>query len=88
MLAILIIQMLPAEGLFIAQYKMLRPPLARMFRLWASIQCLACINPLLGGHHPLHDLDAAGLLLACRRKPEAAMVDGLSRTHASFDHVL
>ncbi len=81
-LAILIIQMLPAEGLFIAQYKMLStlgedvPALGLNSVLGVTILYSAAIIPftiwMLRGF-------VAGVPLELE---EAAMVDGLSRTHA------
>ncbi|MDN6487482.1 MAG: carbohydrate ABC transporter permease [Ancrocorticia sp.] len=81
-LAILIIQMLPAEGLFIAQYKMLStlgesvPALGLNSVLGVTVLYSAAIIPftiwMLRGF-------VAGVPLELE---EAAMVDGLSRTQA------
>ncbi|MCL1899748.1 MAG: carbohydrate ABC transporter permease, partial [Promicromonosporaceae bacterium] len=79
-LAVLFIQMLPAEGLFIAQYRMLANPHVNMLnRPWGvSVLYMAAIIPftvwMLRGF-------VAGVP---KELEEAAMVDGMSRTGAFF----
>jgi N,N'-diacetylchitobiose transport system permease protein len=77
-LAILLIQMLPAEGLFIAQYKLMASVNLLNTVLGVSILYIAAVVPftiwMLRGF-------VAGIPAELE---EAAMVDGLSRTQAFF----
>jgi N,N'-diacetylchitobiose transport system permease protein len=77
-LALLLIQMLPAEGLFIAQYKLLASVDQLNSVLGISVLYIAAVVPftiwMLRGF-------VAGIPIELE---EAAMVDGLSRTHAFF----
>ncbi|MCU1533656.1 MAG: sugar transporter permease, partial [Glaciihabitans sp.] len=77
-LAILFIQMLPAEGLFIAQYKLMASVNLLNTVLGVSILYIAAVVPftiwMLRGF-------VAGIPAELE---EAAMVDGLSRTQAFF----
>ncbi len=77
-LAVLFIQMLPAEGLFIAQYKLMGSLNLLNSVLGVSILYIAAVVPftiwMLRGF-------VAGIPLELE---EAAMVDGLSRTQAFF----
>jgi N,N'-diacetylchitobiose transport system permease protein len=77
-LALLLIQMLPAEGLFIAQYKLLASVDQLNSVLGISVLYIAAVVPftiwMLRGF-------VAGIPIELE---EAAMVDGLSRTQAFF----
>ena len=77
-LTVLFIQMLPAEGLFIAQYKLMSSLNLLNSVIGVSILYIAAVVPftiwMLRGF-------VAGVPIELE---EAAMVDGLSRTHAFF----